>query len=157
MFNNLNLEELSEEKLIEILNEGNLSEDEFKTLIKAMENKGLKGTIMAVPSPKSAAGRAAVEYIEYHSKITDPKVDNKDIENFKDILLSREASLEDKKIALVHLAHLGRIDVYRQLEKYHQHPDPELKVWSDLALQECRSFLKSDLLARPIIEISKIG
>ena len=43
--------DLTEEELIEVLDKGGLSEKKFQMLLKAMENKGLKGMIMAVPDP----------------------------------------------------------------------------------------------------------
>lgn len=105
---------LTEEELIEILNRGNLDEDEFRMLLQSMETSGLKGSIMAVPSPDSEEGRTAKEYIDYHKKLpkTYPKMSEEDISLAKKNLLSKDTSLEKKKISLITLAHIGRLDTY---------------------------------------------
>ena len=153
-FDNLNKKEL-----IEILNQGNLSEEDFLELIELMKGKGLNGSIMAVDDPDSEEGKAAVEYIEFHKKIPEDYYCNmpeKEIEWAKEILFSKKAGIKDKKRALIILAHTGRIDVYESLEKYEKNPDPELKIWLNMAIQECQSFLKSDILEKPVINIGKV-
>jgi len=61
------------------------------------------------------------------------------------ILLDKNVPLDKKKRALVLLAHLGTIVAFRQIEKYMNHPDNELKQWTLLALQECKMFLEGSL------------
>lgn len=101
---------------------------------------------MAVPEgPDSEEAEAARQYIAYHEKV--PHAWRlSDIEEFKKTLLDRESSLEQKKRSLVILAHIGRPDVLATLEEYARHPDEELRIWINMALQECESFLKSDIL-----------
>ncbi|MBU3964911.1 SEC-C domain-containing protein [Patescibacteria group bacterium] len=152
-FNNL-----SEEELIEILNKGNLTEEEFGELLEAMKAKGLKGTIMAVDNPDSEEAIAAKEYIDYHKKSpkTYPEISEKEIEWAKAILFDKKASLEDKKKALIILAHIGKPDIFRVLEKYEKNPDQELKIWINMAIQECQSFLESDIAGKPIMKIGRV-
>lgn len=151
--------DLTEEELIEVLDKGGLSEKKFQMLLKAMETKGLKGMIMVIPDPDTEEGQAAVEYIEYHKKLPKsfPQVLEKDIKKSKEVLFNDKASLEEKKIALITLAHVGRVDVYKILEEYEKNPDSNLKIWINIAIQECQSFLKSDILNKPIIDISKVS
>lgn len=149
---------LSERELIEILDQGNLTEKEFKELIESMRKKGLSGSIMAVDDPDSDEGRAAVEYIEYHKKIPEEHFRNmpKDKIDWAKKILFSQANLEDKKTALVILAHIGRLDVYQILEKYEKNSDAELKIWINMAIRECQSFLKSDIMEEPFLEVSRV-
>lgn len=156
---NKNFNNLSEEELINILNQGNLSEEEFADLIGALKDKGLSGSIMAVDDPDSEEGGVAVEYIEYHKKIPESYYTNmpeEEIEWSKKILLSEKSSIEEKKKALILLAHKGRLDAYETLEEYEKNPDSELKIWLNLAIQECKSFLESDIMDEPVLSIGKV-
>jgi len=148
---------LSEEGLIGVLNSGDFDKEELDDLKKAMERKGLRGTIMAVNNNAEGAEMLAIkEYIDYHQKI--PKLIPKNsIEQSKEILFSPLASLEAKKIALVTLAHIAQPDVYDKLKEYNQNPDPDLKVWSEMARQECKSFLRANLLEENIIEVTSLN
>lgn len=69
-------------------------------------------------------------------------------------LLSPDFPVEDKKELLVHLAAVEKIEVYRLIEKYLENPDPELKDWAMLALQENRMLLETRLLDQDQIFIS---
>lgn len=60
-------------------------------------------------------------------------------------LFKAREPLKVKRRALSFLAHLGTITAYRQIEKYYQHPDKELKQWAAMALQECKMFLEGSL------------
>lgn len=154
-----NFNNLSEEKLIEILNQGRLSQEDMAMLITAMQAKGMKGSIMTIDDPNSEEGKAAQEYIDYHQKLpkTYPHIPEKEIIEAKKILLDKKAKIEDKKKALVILAHTGRLDAWETLEKYEKDPDPQLKIWLNMAMEECQMFLKSDLLDKPMINISKVS
>jgi len=156
---NKNFDDLSEEELINILNQGNLSEEEFADLIGALKAKGLGGSIMAVDSPDSEEGKAAAEYIEYHKKIPESyylNMPEEEIEWSREILLSKKSKIEDKKRALIILAHKGRPDVYKTLEEYEKNPNPELKIWLNLAIQECKNFMESDIMDKPVLSIGRV-
>lgn len=149
---------LAEEELVKILDAGNLSKEELKDLLSAMEEKGLKGTVMAVEDSDSEEGRMAKEYIDYHKKLpqNDPEIIKKEVERSKIILFDKEASIEDKKRALIILAHIGRSEIFRVLEKYGENPDPELRIWVNMAIQECQSFLESNIMGKSILKIGKV-
>lgn len=153
------LDNLNEEKLIEILNQGQLSQEEMSMLVMAMQAKGMKGSIMAIDDPNSEEGKAAQEYINYHQKLpkTYPHISEKEIESAKKNLLDKKVIIEDKKKALILLAHTGRLDAWETLEKYEKNPDPQLKIWLNMAMEECQMFLKSDLLDKPMININKVS
>ncbi len=147
---------LSEKDLIKILEKGEFYEDELENLAKAMEKKGLKGQILKVDGSQDEASRQAVEYINYHQKISESSSTD-EIEKAKKILLNHKSSLEEKKKAILVLAHTGKVDCLRALEKYAKKPDSELSVWAETAVGECKLFLKSDLLDKPMVEIGKIS
>lgn len=154
-----NFNNLSEEELINILNQGDLSEEEFAELIEALKKKGLGGSLMAVDSPDSEEGRAAAEYIEYHKKIPESyylNMPEEEIEWSRKILLSEKSEIEDKKRALIILAHKGRLDAYKILEEYEKNPDQELKIWLNLAIGECKSFLEGNILGEPVMSIGRV-
>jgi|GEM_PF-1812000 len=150
---------LSEKELVEILNRGDLNQQDFVSLKEAMERKGMTGMIMRVGNDfddAEAPMKAAREYIKHHEKIP-RQVSKKEIEHWKKILLSKIADLENKKTALVTLAHVADQAVFEVLKKYHEQPDKELRVWSELACQECRSFLKSEIFDEAGIEVSSLS
>ncbi len=150
-------ENLSEKDLIKILEEGKFYENELENLAKAMEKKELKGQILKVGDSQDEASKQMIEYIEYHKKISE-KNSNDAIEKAKKILLNNNKSfLEKKKKSILILAHTGRVDCLRALEKYAKKPDSELSTWAETAVGECKLFLKSDLLDKPMIEIGKIN
>jgi len=53
--------------------------------------------------------------------------------------------IKKKKKALMLLAHRGSIEAYRILKQYVQNPPIELKVWADIAFDECKTFLSTEL------------
>ncbi|MBU3965362.1 SEC-C domain-containing protein [Patescibacteria group bacterium] len=153
-FNNL-----SEQELVDILNQGKLSDKELMDLVEAMKNWGLSGSIMAVDDPNSEEGKAAIEYIEYHKKLPESYYKNmpkEEIEKAGKVLSSQKAITEDKKRALMILAHTGNIAAYKILEEYEKNPDLELKIWINLAVQECQSFLKRDIIGQPVLTVGRI-
>ena len=156
---NKNFNNLSKEELINILNQGNLSEEEFADLAGALKEKGLGGSIMTIDDPESEEGRASVEYIEYHKKIPESyylNMPEEEIEWSRKILLSKKSEIEDKKRALIILAHKGRLDAYKTLEEYEKNPDSELKIWLNLAIQECKSFMESDIMDKPVLSVGRV-
>ena len=69
-------------------------------------------------------------------------------------LFNPDLSIEEKKNLLVLLASQDQVEVFRTIEKYAQAPDPELKEWSILALQESRMVIQSSLMDEQQVYIS---
>jgi len=69
-------------------------------------------------------------------------------------LLNPDISIEEKKDLLVLLAAQEMVEAFRTIEKYAQHPDPELREWSILALQESRMVIQSSLMDEQQVYIS---
>jgi hypothetical protein len=59
-----------------------------------------------------------------------------------------------KKKILVSLASSGNVESFRTIERYLKSPDPVLKEWAILALQEGRMLLQSSLLGQQQVFIS---
>ena len=104
---------------------------------------------LKVDDSQAEASKQMVEYIEYHKKISE-KNSNNEIEKAKKILLNNKSSLEKEKKSILILAHIGRVDCLRALEKYAKRPDSELSIWAETAVGECKLFLKSELLDKPM-------
>lgn len=62
--------------------------------------------------------------------------------------------LDEKKNLLVLLASLEKVEAFRTIEKYAKKPDPELREWSILALQESRMMIQSSLMDEQQVYIS---
>lgn len=151
-----------EKELIKKLEQGNLTEEEMIELTQEMSKVGLSGIITGVEDINSPEGRAAKEYVEYHKKLPSqffqskyPQVSEKEVEKASKKLLSSKSSLRDKKKAIILLAHTGRFEALHILEKYAEKPDKELKVWINMAIDECRTFLESNISEKPVISFGK--
>ncbi len=88
---------------------------------------------------------AYIEYLEFSHSFEIYKPDEKEMQNFGNILFCPESSDEDKKRPLAILAHTGTISAYELLSLFHKHSKNKMKLWAEMALQECRMFLESDL------------
>jgi hypothetical protein len=69
-------------------------------------------------------------------------------------LFNPEIPVSEKKNLLVLMASIEKVEVFRTIEKYAKSPDPELKDWSILALQESRMVIQSSLLDEQQVYIS---
>jgi hypothetical protein len=94
--------------------------------------------------------------MEYFESSKDIKKSVSAIEtlNTSEDLFSKSVPLEDKKTLLVQLASIGKVEAFRALEKYRNDPDPELKDWATLAMQESRMHLESSFLDENQVFIS---
>lgn len=69
-------------------------------------------------------------------------------------LFDQSVPLDEKKNLLVLLASQEKVEAFRVIEKYSKNPDPELREWSILALQESRMVIQSSLLDEQQVYIS---
>ncbi len=93
--------------------------------------------------------------MEYFDAVKTLKtIDRESVLLQKDSIFDANLSVQEKKTLLVQLASIDNVEVYRLLEKYSTQPDPELKEWSILALQENRMLLESSLLGQNQVFIS---
>lgn len=69
-------------------------------------------------------------------------------------LENKDFLVEEGKILLQKLAVLDSVEAYRAIERYAEHPDPALKEWSILALQQSKMVLHCSLLDEQQVFIS---
>lgn len=69
-------------------------------------------------------------------------------------LFDPEVPLDQKKNLLVLLASQEKVEAFRSIERYARNPDPELREWSILALQESRMVIQSSLMDEQQVYIS---
>jgi hypothetical protein len=94
-----------------------------------------------------------LEYFESSKKYRKSK-DKKDHHLLIGELNSGESDLELKKNILIQHAAVDQVEAYRAIESYHKNPDPELKDWAILAMQESRVLLESSFLDENQVLIS---
>lgn len=94
-----------------------------------------------------------VEYFEAAERI---KINLNEEEVIKQAekLYDPDIDLKYKKELLSGMASIDNVQAYRIIEKYMENPDPSLKEWGTLALQENRMILESKLLDENQIFIS---
>lgn len=68
--------------------------------------------------------------------------------------LNSSEDLDQKKNILIQLASVDQVEAYRAIEMYQKNPDPELKDWATLAMQESRVLLESSFLDENQVLIS---
>ena len=86
-----------------------------------------------------------LEYFEC-SKNNENILTDDEIINKKDLIFDDEISTDEKKILLVQLATISKVEAYRTIEKYLRNPNIKLYQWAYLALLENRLLLESTLL-----------
>jgi len=94
-----------------------------------------------------------MEYFEYSKKIASEFDEDWALDQLT-VLDNPESPSARKKQVLARLATVNNVIAYRSIESYLENPDPELREWSTLALQESRMNLESDLLEENQVFIS---
>lgn len=94
-----------------------------------------------------------MEYFEFSKKLRGSEDIGHLIDN-SGILFRRGIKTEEKKKVLSALATSGEVEAFRTIEKYLKKPDPGLKDWAILALQEGRMLLHTVLLDEQQVFIS---
>lgn len=93
------------------------------------------------------------EYFEFVRKFREGKNIGRYLKQ-KENLFKAETTLLAKKKILTALASSIEVEDFRTIEKYLENPDPDLKDWATLALQESRMLLQSSLLDEQQVFIS---
>lgn len=93
------------------------------------------------------------EFLEYIPDI--PRLPHADrLLQESECLFTAHTSQKRKQDLLCCLAGHGTVAAYRLIERYTQHAESALAMWSKIALYECRMVMESDLLERPVGLIS---
>lgn len=94
-----------------------------------------------------------MEYFNYGREIKTGFTEGVIFQHMTD-LFDKKIPIEEKKNLLVLLASQEKVEAFRAIEKYAANPDPELREWSILALQESRMVIQSSLLDEQQVYIS---
>jgi hypothetical protein len=94
-----------------------------------------------------------MEYFE-HSKKLPRNLNKEEIIRKREDVFVEGVPISNKKDLLVRLASIDHVEAFRTIEKYLKKPDPEIRDWALLALQESRMLLESKLLDQNQIFIS---
>lgn len=94
--------------------------------------------------------------MEYFNYIRDlkPAFSNELILQHQTDLFDPGVPIDEKKNILVLLASQDKVEAFRTIERYAKNPDPDLREWSILALQESRMVLQSSLMDEQQVYIS---
>jgi uncharacterized protein YchJ len=127
--------------------DGDMSAQELAEVMAAAKAAGMVGQITFVDDPDSPEGREAIEYVNSHHWL--PKnyrtLLRSEVEALGKTLFDPEATILDKKKALMLLGHRGSIEAYRILKSFVKQSPAELKVWSKMAFDESKTFLATEL------------
>jgi hypothetical protein len=120
------------------------SPEEMSRILEIGKAQGKTAMLTFIDDPGSPEGRAAVEYIKSHSLLPQnyEETTEEEIAENGILLLSPETPIRKKKKVLMLLAHLGVYESFQILKQYRADPDPDLKVWADMAFDECRTFVR---------------
>ena len=140
----------------------NFSPEELADLIDIVRNTKRTAFITVVDDPKSPQAKVAKEYIKAHRLLPKNFMNTMEaeIEEKGKKLLDSRTSIKEKKKILMLLAHQGVYESYRILKTYHQNPDPELALWANMALDECKTFVRQMFSPEALValqELKKIG
>ncbi len=94
-----------------------------------------------------------LEYFNYGRELKEGFPGEMILQNQPD-LFDSEIPLSEKKNLLVLLASIEKVEAFRTIEKYAANPDPELRNWAILALQESRMLIQSSLMDEQQVYIS---
>lgn len=126
---------------------GDFSAEELAELIAAAKAAGKVAQITFVDDPNSPEGREAFEYVNSHHWL--PRnyrtLPRNEVEALGKTLFDAAAKTLDKKKALMLLGHRGSIEAYRILKRFVEQSPTGLKVWGDIAFEECKTFLATEL------------
>jgi hypothetical protein len=127
-------------------------EDVFKRFYESFRDMGGHFHILEHRVPVEQQ----MEYFKYSDRIRKEvqEINDIDYESYMMDLRDNELSGEKKKRVLSILASSKQVRAYRLLERYVQHPDPELVNWAYMALMESRITLESELSGEKQIYIS---
>ncbi len=87
-----------------------------------------------------------MNYLEISEKFNNNKSKIRDFQTLKSILRDHNSSDDDKKKVLVEMANIPDVEAYREVERFCDMADPNLKDWAYLALSESRMSVESFLL-----------
>ena len=126
---------------------GDFSAEELAELVAAAKAAGKVAQVTFVDDPESPEAREAIDYVNSHHWL--PRnyrsLPRSEVEALGKTLFDATVPIQDKKRALMLLGHRGSIEAYRILKRFMKEAPAELKVWSKIAFDECKTFLATEL------------
>jgi uncharacterized protein YecA (UPF0149 family) len=120
--------------------------------------QGKTAMLTFVDDPDSPEGRAAAEYVKSHSLLPrnyEETTEEEIAENGKKLLSPKTPNRKKKEILML-LAHLGVYESFQILKQYRANPDPDLKVWADMAFDECQTFVRQSFSPEAIASFNAV-
>jgi hypothetical protein len=134
------------------------SREEMSLILEIGKAQGKTAMLTFVDDPDGPEGKAAAEYVKSHSLLprdyeetTEEEIAENGVK-----LSSSETPIRDKKRILMLLAHLGVYESFQILKQYRSDPDPELKVWADMAFEECQTFVRQSFSPEAIASFNAV-
>ena len=145
--------------LEDILKKGKFSSTEFAEMLEICRADGKTAFVTVVDDHNSPEGKAAADYVNSHHLLPRNYEDTseQEIDEKGKKLLNPETSISEKKKILMLLAHLGVYESLQFLKEYHRNPDPGLRVWANMALDECKGFVRQQFSEEALVEINQIA
>jgi hypothetical protein len=134
------------------------SAEELTKFLEIGKAQGKTAMLTFVDDPDGPEGRAAAEYVKSHSLL--PKnyeeTTEEEIAENGVRLLDPETPIDQKKKTLMLLAHLGVYESFRILKAYRDNPDPALRIWADMAFDECQTFVRQSFSPEAIASFNAV-
>ncbi len=117
-----------------------MTEKYFWKFLKGLLEKGRIQQVSGVIDSNEPQLKETGRFIGYHSFLPKghDKIARDKIIGIGELLLSRDAAIPTKQAILILLAHHPSKDALKALREYNQQPDEELKIFSQIALDECQ-------------------
>ncbi len=132
--------------LEEFLQKGITSKDEADEIVEELKLNGLSAgaTLLKDGDASEEEIKIANEYIKMHNEVENLEIKlTKEEENeIGERLFSDKASLSETKKCILRLAHQGTEQSLELLKDFEKSHSGQLKIWAEMATQECQSFLE---------------
>ena len=126
-----------------------LSDPEFRRLMEAVESR-LQPKVATINGEDAEVIAANKRYINLHERLPDDyqKLSKRQLKKLGKELLAERTHLERKEEIMLVLAHNGCWEALEPLERYVRKPDPKLRLFAELAFEECRFWFEKDPYGR---------
>lgn len=133
---------------------GKLSKKDVEEIKSELEALGLRGFFHAVKDMRSGEGRAAKEYIKVHERIGHPQLlEKQEIDALERELAAPRTPRARQKEILVTLGNAGSLDALQALTRASSELPAAFAPWLELATDECKALLASEINDEPRISV----
>lgn len=157
--NPLYAKEINLNFLLSPIKDKNIKQEDVWEIEEELKRTISGGITQEVIDLKSDQGKIGLEYFKMHKSLKNrfsQKLPKKEIKKIIDELETNDLKKEKRKELILILAHQGNLQVFESLRNFYNKANGEDKVWLEMALNECKAFLKSDIMDEPKLIIRKI-